>query len=89
MKSYKLVLSDTARKSLKKIDKHEALLLIGWMRKNLDGVTDPRSKGKALVGNLAGRWRYRVGDYRIIAKIEDSEILILVLDVLHRRSAYQ
>ena len=42
-----------------------------------------------MTGNLKGNWRYRVGDYRIIAKIEDEEILITVVDVNHRRQVYR
>ena len=85
---YHLELSDAAKKDLKKLDKHDALLLLGWMRKNLDGLENPRIKGKALVGNLAGAWRYRVGNYRIIARIEDDRLVILVVSVGHRREIY-
>ena len=52
-------------------------------------LEDPRSRGKALVGNLAGLWRYRVGDYRIICDIEDGVLVILVVDVAHRREIYK
>ncbi len=52
-------------------------------------LEDPRSRGKAPTGNLAGLWRYRVGDYRIICDIEDGVLLILVVDVAHRREVYQ
>ena len=52
-------------------------------------LEDPRSRGKALTGNLAGLWRYRVGDYRIICDIEDGVLVILVVDVAHRREVYQ
>ena len=53
---------------------------------NLD---DPRSRGKALTGNLAGLWRYRVGDYRVVCDIEDGVLVILVVDVAHRREVYR
>ena len=52
-------------------------------------LEDPRSRGKALTGNLAGLLRYRVGDYRIICDIEDGVLLILVVDVAHRREVYK
>lgn len=52
-------------------------------------LEDPRSRGKAPTGNLAGLWRYRVGDYRIICDIEDGVLLTLVVDVAHRREVYQ
>lgn len=52
-------------------------------------LDDSRSRGKALVGNLAGLWRYRVDDYRIICNIEDEVLVILVIDVAHRREVYK
>ena len=52
-------------------------------------MEDPRSTGKALAGNLAGLWRYRVGDYRIVCDIEDEVLLILVIDVAHRSKVYK
>lgn len=52
-------------------------------------MTDnPRAKGKALVANRTGQWRYRVGAYRIIVNIQDSELIILALEVGHRRDIY-
>ena len=44
-------------------------------------LEDPRVRGKSLTGNLAGVWRYRVGDYRILCAIEDGRLVILVVDV--------
>ncbi|WP_242005059.1 type II toxin-antitoxin system RelE family toxin [Brachyspira aalborgi] len=46
-------------------------------------------KGKSLAGNLSGFWRYRVGDYRIICDIVDSEITIYILDISHRSKSYK
>ena len=86
---YRLVLSENARRELKKLDKQSALLLIGWMRKNLDGIENPRAKGKALTGNYKNAWRYRVGNYRIIAEIEDEKIVVIVLKIGHRREVYR
>lgn len=52
-------------------------------------LDNPRSTGRALVGNLAGLWRNQVGDYRIICEIEDGVLLILVVDVAHRSEVYK
>lgn len=49
---------------------------------------DPRRTGKALQGRHAGLWRYRIGDYRLICRIEDGRCLVLVLTVGHRREVY-
>ncbi len=85
---YKIVFTDRARKQLKKIDKHIATLIIGWLEKNIEGSENPRLHGKGLVENKSGQWRYRVGDYRIICQIQDAEIIVLVLEVWHRRGIY-
>ena len=85
---YHLKYTDTALKQLKKMDKHTALMLTGWLRKNLDGCEDPRRHGKGLTANRSGQWRYRIGDYRIIADIQDECVTILVLTVGHRREVY-
>jgi mRNA interferase RelE/StbE len=86
--SYRVVLTERAKKQVKKLDKHTAALLIGWMRKNLDGCCDPRRFGKGLSSNRSGQWRYRVGDYRLIAEIEDDRVVILLLNIGHRREVY-
>ncbi|WP_156790578.1 type II toxin-antitoxin system RelE/ParE family toxin [Sulfurospirillum barnesii] len=57
--------------------------------KHLSDCTDPRDKGKKRKGKLKEFWRYRVGDYRIITKITDQEITILVLKVAHRKDVYE
>ena len=50
---------------------------------------NPRWNGKPLHGTLKGKWRYRVGDYRLIAEIHDEEILILILEVDKRNDIYK
>lgn len=56
--------------------------------KEIERLDNPRDSSKALVGNLAGLWRYRVGDYRIICKINDNELIILVINIKKRSEAY-
>lgn len=85
---YKVVFSKDALKQLKKLDKSVAALIVGWIRKNLENCSDPRAHGKGLTANRSGQWRYRVGDYRILANINDAEITILVISVGHRRDVY-
>lgn len=87
--SYHVEFSEQARRELKKLDRYTASLLLGWIRKNLEGCENPRQHGKALTANRRSEWRYRVGDYRILAKISDTEILILVLHIGHRREIYE
>ena len=78
---YTVVFSKEALKDLKKLDKHTAALIIGWVRKNLEGCENPRAHGKGLTANLSGKWRYRVGDYRLLADIQDDKVIIMMLRV--------
>ena len=82
---YNVVFTDKAKKQLKKIDKHIASLIIGWLEKNIEGCENPRIHGKGLVENKSGQWRYRIGDYRVLCEINNQEIIVLVLEVGHRR----
>lgn len=81
--------TESARKDLKKLDKFTQKIILIWMQKNLDGYENPRIFGKPLVANRTGQWRYRIGDYRIIAKIEDNKLIILVITIGHRRDVYK
>lgn len=85
---YEVVFAEKALKSLKKMDKHISSLIIGWIEKNLQGCTDPRQFGKGLTANRSGQWRYRVGDYRLLADIQDEKITILIINIGHRRDIY-
>ena len=64
---YHVEFSKEALKTLKKLDKYTSLLIISWIRKNLEGCSDPRIHGKGLTANRSGEWRYRIGDYRLIS----------------------
>ena len=85
---YRVELTDRVIKQLKKLDKYTSALIIGWIEKNLDGCENPRIHGKGLTANRTGQWRYRIGNYRLICEIKDEEVLILVLEVGHRREIY-
>lgn len=85
---YHVEFTKNALKQLKKMDKSSASLILGWIRKNIEGCDNPRIHGKGLTANRSGQWRYRVGDYRIITEIEDDKVIVLVLNVGHRRDIY-
>ncbi|MBC1567229.1 type II toxin-antitoxin system RelE/ParE family toxin [Listeria booriae] len=86
--NYHVRFEKEAQKALKKMDRFQAKLIVSWIEKHLEGTTNPRIHGKSLVGNRGGQWRYRVGDYRLIAEIKDEEIVILILNIGHRRMIY-
>ena len=80
--------SDKAVRDLRKLDRQVARRIRDELSE-IAGLDDPRSRGKALVGNLAGLWRYRVGDYRVICDIEDEVLVALVVGVAHRSEVYR
>ena len=86
---YRVEFTKNALKQLKKLDKYTASLILGWIRKNLVDCDNPRVHGKGLTADKSGLWRYRVGDYRVLAEIKDSEILRLIVNIGHRRDIYE
>ena len=85
---YKIVFDEAIKKDLKKLDKQTLKILFNWIEKNLSNTDDPRSKGKALVGNKKGYLRYRIGDYWLITRIEDDRLIIIAINIKHRREVY-
>ncbi len=81
-------LSEQSLKKLKKLDVSTQKSIFAYLDKHVKGDTDPRRFGKRLTANLAGTWRYRVGDYRIICKIRDHELIVVVISVGHRKNVY-
>ncbi len=86
---YQVLVSKKAKKELSKIDKTQAKMIWDWLCKKLDGCTNPYFSGKALKGDKKGLWRYRVGNYRIIADINNNEIIIEIVDIGHRQGIYK
>lgn len=81
--TYSVEYTSKALKQLKKMDRQTAAFIISFIEKKLVHCTEPRRFGKNLQGNLKDKWRYRVGNYRILAKIEDDRIIIVILEVGH------
>jgi mRNA interferase RelE/StbE len=78
-----------AVKELKKLDPQVARRITGFLRERIASLEDPRAIGQALAGEKPGAfWKYRVGDWRVIAKIEDRRIVIVVLRIGNRRDVY-
>lgn len=86
--AWTIEVSEKAFRALRKTDKQTARRIRNELSE-IAKLEDPRSRGKALTGNLAGVWRYRVGDYRILCDINDGRLVILVVDVAHRREVYK
>lgn len=83
----RFVYSKKAQKQFKKLDSTTQQRIKSYTQ-DLQRLENPRTKGKALVGEFSGFWRYRVGDWRIICEILDSELVIYAIDISHRSKAY-
>jgi mRNA interferase RelE/StbE len=80
--------SSFAEKQLRKLDRPIQKRLIDWLEDRIEGCKNPRHFGEPLRGEMAGLWRYRIGDYRIICEIQDQQLVVLALAVGHRREIY-
>ncbi|MBV5274792.1 MAG: type II toxin-antitoxin system RelE/ParE family toxin [Lamprocystis purpurea] len=88
--AWRIELADEAKKDLAKLDKPVARRITAFLRERIATLDDPRAIGEALKGTRLGQlWKYRVGDYRIIASIEDGRLCVLVVRVGHRREVYR
>lgn len=85
---YKLVLTDDFEKQFKKLDRSIQTIIVKWIRKHLENCDDPRVSGKVLSANLKGYWRYRIGDYRLLAEINDNKLIIVAISIAHRSEVY-
>lgn len=88
-KMYKVKFTLTSKQQLKKLDKNIRNMIIAYLLKNIEGCENPREKGKPLKGNLKNQWRYRIGNYRILCRIENYKVIVLVLNVGHKKEVYK
>jgi mRNA interferase RelE/StbE len=88
--AWKIEVSPAADRELGKLDTQQVRRILKFLHERLAKLDDPRSVGKALQGSRLGEfWRYRVGDYLLICKIEDDRLIVLVLRVGHRKEIYR
>jgi mRNA interferase RelE/StbE len=88
--AHNVELSESADRELGKLDAQQAKRILKFLHERVAKLDDPRSIGEALHGSRLGEfWKYRVGDYRLICKIEDPRLVVLVLRVGHRKEIYR
>jgi mRNA interferase RelE/StbE len=80
--------SDMAERQLNGLDRQVANRIRSYMSERVATLDDPPDRGERLSWNLRDRWRYRVGDYRVICDIQDDALVVLVFAVGHRREIY-
>lgn len=84
---YSVEYTTTALKQLKKLDRSPARRIVAYLDE-VSALDDPRDRGKGLAGERAGLWRYRVGDYRVLCELRDSDLVIVALVLGRRRDVY-
>jgi mRNA interferase RelE/StbE len=89
MPAWRVEFDRAAVRDLRKLGADGERRILRFLRERIAGSKDPRSLGHALTGDHKGLWRYRVGDYRIVANIEDDRFVVLVVTVGHRREVYR
>ena len=88
--AWRIRFDPAAAKELGKLDRQPAQRILRFLSDRVARLDDPRSIGEALKGSKLGElWKYRVGDYRIIAEIQDGELCILVVRIGNRREVYR
>lgn len=85
--AYNVEYQETALRQLRKLDRQVARRIVDYLDE-VAALDDPRDRGKGLTGDRTGVWRYRIGDYRVLCELLDAELVILALEVGHRRSVY-
>lgn len=86
--AWKIELSREAEKALSKLGAVEARRIAKGLR-NVAELDDPPLRGEMMVGNRAGFWRYRFGDWRVIVRFDDGRMVIMVITMGHRREVYR
>ena len=88
--AWKVELSATAERELSKLDLQQSKRILKFLQERIAKLDNRGSIGKALQGSRLGEfWKYRLGHYRLICKIEDERLLVLVLRVGHRKEIYR
>ena len=88
--AWKIELDPAAERDLSRLDRTTAQRVLKFLKDRLKEQKNPRTLGLPLQGDrFSGLWRYRVGDYRIIAQIKEAEITVLVIRIAHRREVYR
>ena len=78
-----------ARAQFNRLDRQVYQRIVHYLEHSVATLESPRQRGRALTGDRAGQWRYRVGDYRVICEIQDDRLVVLVVDAGHRSRVYR
>ncbi|HEX4786183.1 MAG TPA: type II toxin-antitoxin system RelE/ParE family toxin [Candidatus Sulfotelmatobacter sp.] len=88
-RSWQIEITRTAEKQIRKLSRSPQKIIQRFLRERLMPAENPRQWGKPLHGEKRSLWRYRVGDYRLICDIQDERLVVLLLEVGHRKDVYR
>jgi mRNA interferase RelE/StbE len=87
--AWRVEISRTAERQIRKLDRQAQVAIIRYLRERVGPAANPRPLGKPLRGEKKKLWRYRMGDYRFICDIRDSDRVVVILALGHRKHVYQ
>lgn len=88
--AWEIEITERAAKQIKKLGASDAKRIRDYLRDRIAPLDHPRQLGKPLQGSeLGSYWRYRVGDYRLLCELHDTELIVLVVEAGHRREVYR
>jgi mRNA interferase RelE/StbE len=88
-KNWTIEFDSAAQREFERLDKSVALRISKFLHQRIASLENPRLIGERLHGTLSDYWKYRVGDYRIICKLEDDRLVVVVVRIGHRREVYK
>ena len=86
--AWQIEFTEDADRDFAKLDRTIQRRIFRYLHERIARADNPKDFGKALLHELAGLWRYRVGDYRVLCQIEDEKLTVLVVEIAHRSLAY-
>lgn len=86
--AWRIEFTPQAAKALRKLNRQAQMRVVAYLESLRDDCQSPRDRGKGLRAQLSGFWRYRVGDFRLICRIHDQELIVLIVEIGHRSGVY-
>jgi mRNA interferase RelE/StbE len=86
---WRVEISPRAERRLSKLAERDRTRILRFLGERLAVAEDPRRFGEALKEPPTCLWRYRMGDFRVITRIEDQRVTVLVIEIGHRREIYR
>ena len=86
--AWRVEVSNVAERQIRKLDRPVQERILNWLSDRIEGCKDPRHFGEPLKGDKSGLWRYRIGNYRILCELQDDCLVVLAINVGHRRDVY-